>query len=287
VGARPDLDLSGLLSAFDRWLIPDREEPDDAPEADGVKFPEPVRLGWGPDRWSTSTELAPRIVFKWDVNGYYAALGVHPDANRRELREAYQARDGQGSAYLTYVFKQLLNAEVRAAYDDSPLGYPFLDDYQDEKLKRDASQEAGRRSRDGESVSKDDVLGEWGYILIDRESGVDSVSSKVEDRDRKAEPLRYSYYGWKTSSFMPNAETLQGWQVALASAAATLKVAPKLSFGITGLSDRSFILAEVDGQPVIFFPEGEEPTDSVAREAIEAFTKFPLNSPSSQNEVFK
>jgi hypothetical protein len=281
VGERPSLDLSSLLSSFDRrWLTPDTEEEDDAPEADGVKFPEPVRLGWGPHQWSASTELAVPIALRWDVNGYYAALGVEPTATRRQLREAYQALDGQSSVYLTYVLKQLLNPVTRAAYDNAPLGYPFLDDYQNEALQRRASHEAGRRSREGAATSKDQVLDEWGYVMVDE--GVDSVSQSGEDRDRKAEPMRYSYYGWRTSSFLPDTEILQRWQAVLAAAAATLKVAPKLSFGVTGLSDQSYILNAVDGQPVIFFPEGEEPTDSVAREAIEEFTKFPRSSPSSQ-----
>jgi hypothetical protein len=275
VGARPDLDLTSLLEGFNRkWLFSDTEGIDDAPEEDGVRFPDPVRLGWGPDRWSASTELAVPIVFVWDVNGYYAALGVDPKASRKELREAYQALDGQASAYLTYVFKQLLDPEVRAAYDRSPLGCPYMDEYQENDLKRRAAQEAGRRSGKGKTTTPKTVLGEWGYTLDDSEERVDTVSSDREDRSRKAEPLRYSYYGWRTSSFLPDTEQLQEWQRLLTAAAALLRVAPQISFGVTGSSDQPYILQEVRGQQVIFFPEGEEPTEEVALAAINQLCDF-------------
>jgi hypothetical protein len=274
VGARPDLDLSVLLEGFNRtWLFPDQEGIDDAPETNGIKFPEPVRLGWGPDQWSASTELAVPIVFIWDVNGYYASLGVGHQATRKELRQAYQALDGQESAYLTYVFKQLLDPEVRAEYDRSPLGAPFLDDYQGDDLKRRAAKEAGLRSEKGKPTSPKDVLYEWGYTSGDQPEGVDSVSSDLEDHSSKAEPLRYSYYGWKTSTFLPDTEQLQEWQRLLTAAAAKLRVAPKISFGVTGSSDRPYILHTVHGQTVIFFPEGEEPTEEVAFEAIDQLCK--------------
>jgi hypothetical protein len=275
VGERPDLDLSGILPIFDRFLRPDEKEPEPyAPEAgDGKKFPEPMRFGSGPDQWSTSTELAVPIVLKWDVNGYYRALGVSPMATRKELREAYQALDGQSSAYLTYVFKQLLNPEIRAAYDAAPLGQPFLDLYTQEDLRRRAKIEAGKRSAVGEFVSSDQVLDEWGYVVLDE--GVDSVSPTGQDHSRSTAQrgLRYSYYCWRTNGFLVDTEVLSEWQGYLSAAAARLGVAPAISFGLTAMSDLPYILKEVGGKPVVFFPEGEEPTASVAEQAVEAFTQ--------------
>lgn len=273
MGFRPDLDLSGILSNFAQWVSPDEEERDDAPEADGIKFPEPARLGWGPVEWSTSTVLAERIVFKWDVNRYYAALGVKPDATRKELREAYQRKDGQSSVMLTHILKMLLNPEIRRRYDECPLGEPFFDEQSEAELKRKAHMEAGRRSAAGKAVSGEEILDEWGFVLLD--PGVDSVSSNRQDLPRKAAPWNYSYYGWRTTAFLTDVDAIQQWQECLSRAAAEHSVSPVVSIGVAGLSDRSFILKEVDGRKVIFFSEGEKPTDTIARKAIIEFTDSP------------
>lgn len=299
MGRRPDLDLSGILASFDRrWLSPDVEEkPEYVPEEGGLKFPVPLRLGAGPDTWSTCTELAVPFAPKWDVNGYYRALGVHPDATRRELREAYQALNGQSSAYLTEVFKFLLNDEERAHYDAAPLGQPYLDRITERGLKERARREARMRSAlTGRKVSPSQVLGEWGYELHDEDDsdiqgdngasvprpreGVDSVSPTGQDLPRKAkrDQMEYSYYAWNTSSFVQDEALLSRWQEALSSAASRSSTAPKLSFGITSVSDGPFILREVEQRPVIFFPEGSEPTEDVARQALEAVTQFPTSS---------
>lgn len=261
-------------------MFPDEAEAvRDVPEQDGLKFPVPQRFGVGPDTWSACTTLAVPVVLRWDVNGYYRALGVSPRATRRELREAYQARDGQASPYLTYAFKQLLDPAVRAAYDASPLGQPFLDDYTQRDLKRRAKVEAQKRSAQGEFMTGDQVMDEWGYVLEDDEEGVDTVSPAGQDHRRRAERLEYSYYGWKTTGFLLDEGLLQKWQMVLATTAAQLGIAPKLSFGITSVSDQPYILERVGDRLVVFFPEGQEPTLHVARQAIEEFIKSPSDSP--------
>jgi hypothetical protein len=280
VGQRPDLDLSGILANFNRnWLFPDQEEKvREIPEKDGLKFPLPQRFGVGPDVWSSCTELAVPVRFCWDVNGYYAALGVPTGATRRELREAYQVLEGQSSPYLTYVFKQLLNPETRAAYDAAPLGQLFLDEYTQRQLKRRAKTEAHRRSAQGEFVTAEQVMDDWGYVAEEEGEGVDTVSPTEQNSPRKAERLEYSYYGWKTTKFMMDEGVLQGWQRVLTATAAQLGIAPRLSFGITSVSDRPYILEQVGDRVVIFFLEGEEPTESVARDAIDALSQFPSRS---------
>jgi hypothetical protein len=231
---------------------------------------------------------------KWDVNGYYRALGVSPNATRRELREAYQALGGQSSAYLTEVFKFLLNDEQRAEYDAAPLGQVFLDHMAQRDLKERARREARLRSAlTGRKVTSNAVLDEWGYQVFDDEEsdmsgdngpsvprpreGVDSVSPTGQDRSRKAkrDQMEYSYYAWNTSRFVQDEDLLSRWQVQLSIAASRLGSAPKLSFGITSVSDGPFILREVEHRPVVFFPEGSEPTEDVARQALEALAQFP------------
>lgn len=295
MGERPSLDLTGILADFDwRYLMPDKEEkPEHVPELNGLKFPQPMRLGAGPDLWSTCTELAVPVCFKWDVNGYYRALGVSPDATRRELREAYQALDGQSSAYLTEVFKFLLNDAQRADYDSTPLGQPYLDRITERALKDRARREAKMRTAlSGRQVSAKQVLGEWGYELFDDESDiqgdngssvpqgperVDSITPSGQDLPRKAEQDRmdYSYYAWNTSGFLHDEALLLQWQEALSSAASYTGTAPKVSIGITSASDGPFILREVGQRQVIFFPEGREPTEDIARQAIEAIAHIP------------
>src|SRR5690348_4532650 len=125
MGFRPDLDLSAILAQH-RPTLPTREEAEamrtvQTPD-DSLRYETPVRLGWGPDRWSTSMALVPVERVCHDVNGYYRELGVDWRATRKELLQAYLAKDGQSDVRLTYVFKQLLNPQVREAYDKSPKG---------------------------------------------------------------------------------------------------------------------------------------------------------------------
>lgn len=296
MGERPSLDLTGILADFDRrYLMPDKEEkPEYVPELNGLKFPKPMRLGAGPDLWSTCTELAVPARFKWDVNGYYRALGVSPDATRRELREAYQALDGQSSAYLTEVFKFLLNDDQRADYDATPLGQPYLDRLTERALKDRARREAKMRTAlTGRQVSAKQVLGEWGFEVFDDDEsdihgdngasvprprqGVDSVTPTGQDLPRKTtrDRLEYSYYAWNTSDFMHDEALLIRWQGALSAVASSTGTAPRVSFGITSVSDGPFILREVGNRQVIFFPEGEEPTEEIARQALAAIAQIP------------
>lgn len=289
---RPPLNLSEILTSFDLWRDPqvELEERDDRSQEteDGLKFPVPALLGAGPEVWSSSTELAVRILPCWDVNGYYAALGAHPRATRRELREAYQAADGQSSAYLTYVFKQLLDPESRAAYDAAPLGSQYLDEYTEQMLIQRAYREAGSRCAAGQFTSATEVLDDWGYAVADAPSGVDSVRSAGQDQERRPTQSRgwgYSYYGWRTSSYYGHAGLLQRWQDALALAATNLRVSPAISLGITAMSEQPFILERVGPTTVVFFSEDADPDPQVAEQAIrELLTsspQLPSDSPNS------
>jgi len=282
MGSRPDLDLTAILAQHQPTLPSPEEveamrkvqEPDDS-----LRYETPVRLGWGPDRWSTSTALVPVERVCHDVNGYYRELGVDWRATRRELMEAYVARDGQSSARLTYIFKQLLNPQVREAYDKMPKGELFLDDYTQDDLKRRAHEEASRRSTLGQSVSAEQVLDDWGFVTLDGEEGVDTVKAVGNDRTRKAagEPWRYSYYAWKTENFVQDVSRLQEWQKLLTLAAAQTGSATEMAIGVTSmtrLSDQWFIIEHVNDKPVVFFFTDVEPTAEIASEAVAEFLNF-------------
>jgi hypothetical protein len=282
MGFRPDLDLSSILSLHEK-VLPSREEAEAMRKVqepdDSLRYDHPVRLGWGPARWSTSMALVPVERVCHDVNGYYRELGVDWRATRKELREAYVAQDGQSSARLTYVFKQLLDPLIREAYDKAPKGEPFLDDYTEDELKRRAHEEASRRSILGQSVSAEQVLEDWGYVSFDDEE-VDSVRAMRNDRPRKAagRDWKYSYYAWKTEDFVQNEARLQEWQKLLSKAAAQYGTAAEVAIGVTSmtrLSDQWFIIEPVNDQPVIFFFTDVTPDEQIASEALAEFLKFP------------
>lgn len=281
MGARSDLDLSGILGQYGD-VLPTAETAEamrKAQETDSsLCYERPARLGWGPDRWSTSMALVPVERVCHDVNGYYRELGVDWRATKKELMEAYVALDGQSSTRLTYIFKQLLNPLIREAYDRAPKGQVFLDDYTEEDLKRRAHREAAERSqRLGKPVTSDEVLDDWGYVSLDDEE-VDNVRAVRQDRTRrKAQSWDYSYYAWKTKSFVQDEARLQEWQALLASVAARQGSHPEMGIGVTSMSDQPYMMDYVHERPVLFFSTETEPTEEIA---IQAFAEF-LNSLSS------
>ncbi len=280
-GFRAPLDLTEIMALHER-VLPSREEQEamrqDQRPDDKLRYECPVRLGWGPAKWSTSMALVPVEHVCHDVNGYYRELGVHWRATRKELREAYVAKDGPNDARLTYVFKQLLDPVTREAYDKSPKGELFLDDYTEDDLKRRAHEEAARRSGLGQAVSRDEVLDEWGYqVLDDTPEGVDRVRAMGNDRPRRAErkPWGYSYWAWQTKDFVQNEARLQQWQKLLAVAAVQYGEIPEVVLGVTSMSDQPFMLEDISGDTVVFFSTEQEPTAEIATQVIEALQNPP------------
>lgn len=275
MGARPDLDLSGILGSYvDVLPTPEAVEAMRKAEQDdeALCYERPARLGWGPDRWSTSMALVPVVRVCHDVNGYYRELGVDWRATRKELREAYVALDGPNDARLTYVFKQLLDPLVRESYDRAMKGEIFLDDYTEEDLKAKAAREAASRSqRLGKPVSSDDVLDDWGYVSLDDEE-VDSVKAVRQDRRRRrAQEWNYSYYAWRTRSFVQDEARLQEWQNLLSAEASRRGSHPEMGIGVTSVSDQPYMMDYVHERPVLFFSTETEPTQEIASQAFAEF----------------
>lgn len=278
---RAALDLSGILNQYVLFRAPEPEQPVlplDNPQ-DPLCFAVPTRLGQGPLAWSTSTTLVHVGRICHDVNGYYRDLGVEWTASRKELAQAYMAKHGMGSVRLTYVFKQLLNSKIREAYDRMPRGETFPDEYTDEQLRleRKARKVAARRRIQGEAVSVEEVLDGWGYALL-TEDEVDSVSPIRKDLIYgNDDPWEYSYYAWKTSSYLPDVHRLRRWQELLSTAASQRGISPEVVIGATAVSDRPFMLEDVNGSSVVFFSESASLTLSVAHEAIENYLRFSLH----------
>lgn len=261
----------------------DREAEQRAREAERLRrLDEPFKVGRGPIECSTSTALAILPEWCWDVNGYYRTLGVHWKATRKELREAYQALDGQSSVYLTYVLKQLVNAAVRRAYDLAPPGEPFLDDiYVQDRLKAKAAAEARRRTMAGDYTTAKEVIEEdYKFIPDTPNEGVDDQAAidqgapdeKLSDPDETV-IWPYSYFLWK-SRLGEASERMARWQALLIREIADRQEVIRLAVGSVGRMAHPYIVGSVGNQYVVFLNDKQEPTVDVARSAATALLKL-------------
>lgn len=255
------------ISSFGRW---------------GASPPEeghPALWGSGPAECSSCTELSVVPDYIFDVNGYYRELGVHPKATRKELRQAYQAKGGQSSARLTYIFRQLLNPQTRFAYDCTPLGEVFMDDYIRDRLNNAmrirlydrmadlAQQGVDMDSLDDSSMARD-IYSEMGFD-IDGDTPVEVVDSPPpsgEDDPRPAK-FEYAYYMWATHLREdPEVQSrMAHWQRVLVSAFSREGVRIKFAVGLHGKPNR-WIQALVGYRTVFFLNREEEPTEALARD---------------------
>lgn len=294
MGFRPPLDIDALLQQhapglgieppktarlteterLRRAYVRDVRERRDAlvQEADQARFNTPQRAGIGPDTASSCTDLALDPQICWDVNGYYASLGVGWRASRKELGLAYLAAGGHTSVYLTYVLSQLLNPDVRRAYDRMGLGEVFLDDdYVQAALKRQASSEASRRSAAGATMSADEVLDEWGYMMEEPEDSYqDSFDSEgtLRHDDPAGAGWGYSYYVWRTTC--DDVDRLRTWQEEILHVLAHGGYPPiRFSVGFVGATDQPIDIEILSGDRKIFFlNETAPPLPDHARTAV-------------------
>lgn len=236
----------------------------------------PLRTGSGPSTRSTCLQVErwPSIV--WDVNGYYHALGVGFRATRKQLLRAYTQLNGQENAYLTYIFKQLLDEDVRREYDACPLGSVYIDQYVMETLKQRARDAAKYMSHLGHMVTPEEVLEDWGFKVVDEgdlpaemdnaqvedTSEVDTPKETGEDEHaRQAEEPEewpYSYYVWKLRhrENVParNGRAMRLWQEAIVKAAQKRGVSIAFAVGVMGGQSESsrLMTMSVDGATVVF-----------------------------------
>lgn len=285
MGFRPDLDLKQILRDYEVFGGTPRLQRTSvyAPEffsvLDEASVPpeppdKPFRQGWGPTQCSSETalDIAPRLC--WDVNGYYRGLGVHWKASRKELGEAYLAKNGESSIWLTYVMGQLLDPRVRWAYDRAPLGEPFLDDdFVQEDLKRRAHEEAWRRTMSGGvETHRDQVLNEWGLNAVatdetDVADQVDSDSGAGQDEPQPSQiPWEYAFYLWRTVT--GSLEHLRCWQELLLRELSVLGYTVRFSVGMIGKETTPYILHSAGQDFIFFLNEDFLPTPELAAQAV-------------------
>lgn len=252
--------------------------PDGTP--DWVDTDRPYRIGQGPAEASSRMTLALWPMFVHDVNFYYATLMVSPWANKAQLREAYR-RIIQSSHYsqdflvrATYVFKQLLDKDIRRAYDSMPEGSTFMDSWEAKKLRDAAKAEATRRRQQrGEDMSDIEaineeilrVLDEEGYNFRESEEEAETPQEMLDKKLKEAQDRgwQYSFYRLRSTSY--DREKLADWQSALISALAGQETILKLAVGFHRDSDHPYKVMEVGEVLVAFLRDTENPTEELAR----------------------
>lgn len=227
----------------------------------------PRLVGYGPAECSTSVEVALPFQMVWDCNGYYLALGLTPQANRREIREAYQRLRGWKSPRLTYIVKQLLDPKVRARYDATPFGSLYIDYEVESWLREKERQAVNQLMKEGlttENARK--VLGLRNkpepapFEMLDDEPEIDDTAPTVRR-------WGYAFYLWNTHEM--DRERLARWQEALVRALAERGERTRIAVGLHGGMSSPFEVAPVGSRVVVFLHEGEseQPMEALARQA--------------------
>lgn len=212
----------------------------------------------GPLDVSTCTELAVIDPPIWDTNYYYRSLGIEAPykPTKKELRLAYQAVDGQNSERLTYHLKQLLDPDIRKAYDRTPLGRRYQDKYVIEESMRKLSQKASEQSQaSGKIVTVEDL-----------------IQAFEREMPQKPKELTPKYINWEWSYYLCNSrkyhvEDLAEWQQLLVSAFAERGVKWKISVGYIGNTKRPVVVRSHEGRVVFFLNEQVTPTPELAKRA--------------------
>ena len=243
---------------------------------------QPTIAGVGPVTCSTSLTLALTPDWIADVNGYYRDLGVSPRASKGDIARAYFER-GRDDAHLTFVVKQLLNPEVRRAYDLTPMGHVFLDEEVAARLRDEIIRRSPRTplvSEGGDML----VPSPRERILSDLPGVVDKTSYSSNDGPRTtSDAWGYSYFVW--DAHRVDEEVLRRWQedltVSLGSAGHRMEIA----VGVVGGAHPDVEVRQVEGSLAVFLHENCIVTRSLVDRAIISLTE-PLSplSPSQNRD---
>ena len=273
---RPDLDLTEIIAPYKPFIEGRRppEHPDSVALHEAKSIPLDERritpalsvVGYGPITCSTNTDLVVQPQHSWDVSGYYKALGVHWKADRKALRLAYQQKNGQSSGFLTYVLRLLLDPVKRRAYDMTPLGEEFIDEWREREIKDRAKREAAKRAaREGRETTDEDkieVLKEQGFTIVP-----DDVGGSEEDAPTQFHTAwGYSYYVSEISCY--DTDRLELWQQMIISEYSRRGIKTIFAVGFIG-GDKTYFTREEKGGIVTHYLGGTtKPTEQLAADLI-------------------
>lgn len=215
-----------------------------------------------PVTFSTSVELANRLRWSWDTNGYYRELGVRFDATKQQIKWAYRKKHGWQSPRLTYIMKQLLDPQIRALYDATPLGQVFRDAYVEEAIRRATVEQAARLRAEGRMQEADAVVQQY-----EGDSPFDEFDSDEEDEQTYGGTQKWpwAFYLWRSECL--EMERLKVWQEALISAFAERKEVRDIAVGFMGSSLNALEVRQVGYRTVIFLNEKVKPDEALAQRA--------------------
>lgn len=223
--------------------------------------------GHGQTRASSSGTVALRPEICWDVCAYYLILGIRWRAAEGEIRRAYVAAcarpDGQvQDERLTYIVSQLLDRDVRRAYDAVALGDPFLGDRDVlEQIRRNATREAVRRRLEGEEpVTADEVMEEAGVVPAE------TARQMAREAATARWGLRWGYYLLDGPLGVPRADEtlLEAWQEMLATALRERGIVMQFAVGV-GRQHEPLVLRNIKEACIFVMTEkGTSPQQAIA-----------------------
>jgi hypothetical protein len=212
----------------------------------------------GVTAFSTSHALDRPAAIVWDVNGYYAALGVAPSASRAALGAAYRAQQGWRSVWLTMALKTLLGPQ-RADYDAVPLGSLYLDEALLAARRRKAHDALrGTPQPDPEALPKKPDL------------RLDTSLATPHDAPHET----WGCWLWQTDAVHSH-DIHQAWRALLSKACWDRGITTTISVGLTRASEQSWRFVDVDGALTIFVSDDIQPTPHLAAVIASHLTPSP------------
>jgi hypothetical protein len=239
----------------------------------------------GPESvFSTCQDIVRWPSYVFDVNGYYATLGVPWWATKKEIVAAYidkvgVLQDEGDRVRLTYIFKVLQDPERRAKYDAVPLGAIFNDPFVQESIRLHDAWEASQKLLKGE-VTFDE--------LMDMQTALDEDDADVDDdvlnRSRQdgltaqnqmigGGQWRWSYY--TLDSQCDDHAVLSRWQALLVRYISRKKKGVRIAVGFigVGVTPSLYEVHEVGKHTVVFISDKSVPTRRLAKKAASAVVK--------------
>lgn len=222
----------------------------------------------------------PASRFVFDVNGFYAALGVSPEATVEELSRAYHALGGQDDPWLTEALMILRDPDKRAAYDRMLPHQLFNDSTTYAQVRRAEALQALREGipRTGTVSDQSMYGGARGTQKWD--------SAYTESRTEKQPPWEYAYYLWNLLYRDSAVTSLPDWQHLLIDALNNDEHPTPLQFAVgrcaAGIPATAI---QVAGTLIAFLPYNTDPTTEQAERVARRLRELATDAQSATSDT--